>query len=99
MASFLLAAALHPAGSAASDSCADCGAKRKLLVQHRNDEARYKDLLLRNQSYLKSQDGNDTSKLIKVKSNILVILLRIDTLKNDASALDGEIRDQCRACP
>lgn|GEM_PF-5751288 len=70
--------------------CEICYAKEDELRGFIKLEADYKSLLDRNQKFLVTIQ-NDTSKAIKVKSNILVLIVRLETLKNNIEANRGEV--------
>lgn len=41
---------------------------------------------MKNNDYLAKLDANDTSKAIKVKSNIVIIQLRLETMENEINS-------------
>ncbi len=85
----------------AADANADCSACATELSGVNQEKAAYttyQDLLERNKQFLEGPGGQDASKAIKVKSNILVLMLKIDTAKNNTEALTKDIQKKCPAC-
>lgn len=88
-----------PSSWAASD-CLACAGKALELTKNTNGLKQHEDLLIKNRDYL-SKINSDTSasQAIKVKSNILVIVLRIDTFKNNIDVLKKELEvPACKSC-
>jgi hypothetical protein len=82
----------------------DCGACRTLgasIQAQKNAEKTHLDLLERNRAFLASVNAKkDLSKAIKVKSNILVLVLRLETFKNNLLQMETEYRTKgCGQCP
>jgi hypothetical protein len=59
----------------------------------------FEDLKRRNEEFLKSPAAQDASKAIKVKSNILICMVKIDTEKNNIFGLKQELNKKaCTTC-
>jgi hypothetical protein len=100
LAAAVICLALAPVSGARG---ADCGPCRRLGDNRRlQDDAlgKHKSLLARNHEYLAKLAPSDTSKLIKVRSNIVIINLRIETIENNIqSVVDAGKKAQCDKCP
>ena len=99
MAIFALSTFLSANYSAASD-CLSCSGKQIEMTKNMSGLKQHEDLLLKNKDYLsKINVESSASQVIKVKSNILVIVLRIDTFKNNIDVLKKELDvPACKSC-
>lgn len=95
---FFIAAELSQKSFAAD--CGACAAKKIDLTKNSAGLKQHEDLLAKNKDYLsKINVEANASQAIKVKSNILVIVLRIDTFKNNIDVLKKEIESPaCSGC-
>jgi hypothetical protein len=86
--------------SFAGADCKACPSLRGSLQGYSGQLKKYQDLLARNRQYLETQIGKeDTSKKVKVSSNIFVIQVRIETLTNAIAAVDQKLRESgCEQC-
>lgn len=90
----------YSASSWADADCLACSRKELELTKNSSGLKQHEDLLVKNKDYL-SKINVDTyaSQAIKVKSNILVIVLRIDTFKNNIDVLKKELAvPDCKSC-
>jgi len=96
----LLALPLHQARALAQVTCADCGKEVANLAKEGALQKSQQDLLERNRTYLAAIKSEDLSKAVKVRSNILILSVRIETTKNniESSRLLLSSKD-CNACP
>lgn len=84
---------------AASPNCANCQAQTKQLFNQQTAQKTHADLLRKNQEYLATLGKGDASKSIKVKSNILVLIVKLETLKNNIESLqEGLTAEHCSGC-
>jgi hypothetical protein len=79
-------------------SCVGCETQVTALKKAKSAQVTYEDLMQRNKQFLDGPDGQDPSKSIKVKSNILILQLKIDTEKNNVLASQQEITAKCPSC-
>jgi len=81
-------------------NCSPCKDKFQELKNESEKEAYNKVLLKKNQDYLSSFGKINKSGAIKVKSNIFVISLRLETSKNNIEAIHTELTQKgCNQCP
>jgi hypothetical protein len=82
-------------------SSADCGAcmvKESALQGLRGEEENYLALLEKNNRVLASLAPDETSKGIKIKSNISMINIRIQAVRDNIIAADLDISRSCKEC-
>jgi hypothetical protein len=92
-------AALPGATVMAAPTCGECASQARLLAEQEAIQRSQADLLKKNRDYLATLSKNDVSKSIKVKSNILIFVVRLETLKNNIDSLRETVGTQaCRAC-
>ena len=58
---------------------------------------RITDVIQKNRTYLARIDKDDTSKQVKVTSNIFIATLRLETAKNNIATLDQEVAAKAAA--
>jgi hypothetical protein len=84
----------------APKNCAQCAPVQKQWVELQASLKSTQSLLDRNRVYLAGLGKEDVSKAIKVKSNILILMVRLETAKNN---IEGALKilelPVCRACP
>ncbi len=79
-------------------SCPECTTLPSLISKLESSLKTHNDGLEKNKAYLASVAG-DVSKAIKVKSNILIYVVRIETLKNNLQvALAQKSSKECLTC-
>lgn len=84
----------------ASQSCSFCSAKMDEIQKTAASLKLHEELLQKNKAYLAGLSPNDLSRSIKVKSNIMVFDLRIETMKNTIQAIQQEVQGKgCESCP
>ncbi len=73
-----------------ASTCAECVNHEKEVSSVKAQINLHKNMLQKNQDYLAKLGPNDASKSIKVKSNILVFVMRIETFNNNLTALTAK---------
>lgn len=94
-----LSGSLPAATVRADGACANCGSEFKRMSEQLVSQQSMQVLLEKNRAYLASLAKDDVSKAIKVKSNVLVLMVRLETLKNNIEGSRLFIDKQCKACP
>lgn len=95
----LLLAGIQSAAASSASSCANCVTQARVLADQQANQKTQSDLLQRNRDYLATLTKDDVSKSIKVKSNILIFMVRIETLKNNIESLKEAMTSSlCKAC-
>lgn len=87
---------LYP--SSVSASCSGCDAPLSTWKENHKAQLGYEDLLDRNKKFLEGPGGQEPSKAIKARSNVLVLLLKIDASKNFKEAAEKDLKKQCPTC-
>lgn len=82
----------------AEKGCSKCLVKFAALEKFKQEKKTNEDLLKKNQDYLATVGSNETSKLIKLNSNINLIHIKLGAAEKNISALDSEINKDCKAC-
>lgn len=86
--------------SVSAAECDDCQAQRATYIRSQGDLQTHETLLQRNKDFLQRLDPSESSKSIKVKSNIVILAVRIETIKNNLGVLQGEMQTKgCDRCP
>jgi hypothetical protein len=94
-----LASQAAAAATAVAPDCGGCASNRDKLAKQRAAQVRHKEVLAKNLDYLARLRPDDTSKAIKVKSNIVIIQLRLETMQNEIShAGDWIATHGCERC-
>lgn len=84
---------------AQATDCAFCGDFAAKLNQQQNLRVRTADILEKNKAYLAKLGPDDTSKRIKVNSNILIASVQIETIDNNIQTLKKAIQEKgCGTC-
>ncbi len=98
---FSFAAILLLSANFAEANCDLCEKLNRARSNTQQQHSGHQSLLKKNQDYLeKLNPSKDASKAIKVKSNILVIILRIETFKNELDTIDNQLKAaSCQKCP
>lgn len=79
--------------------CKACQTKQTELQSKEAEIQKHVELLGKNREYLTRIDPNQVSKIIKIDSNIKMILMKIDALKKDAGSIQNEMRKEgCESC-
>lgn len=72
--------------------CSKCSEKNKELKSQVMYQSRAEEFLRRNQARLATQDKyKDESKIIKLKSNIVILDIKMETVKNNIEAVKQEL--------
>ena len=99
LASFALLQLL-PSGARGATTCADCTQEAANLATSTAQQKSQQDLLDRNRAYLAAIKAEDLSKAVKVRSNILILTVRIETTKNNIESARLVLASkECSACP
>ena len=86
--------------SAFALNCDECGPKLTELTTKKSKMGRMSVILQKNKDYLAKNPGVSSSIAIKVRSNIVVATLQLETLDNEMQALTQDIKKTgCEACP
>lgn len=81
-------------------NCEDCAGPRSASQKLQTDLQNHEALLQRNKDYLGRLDPSEASKAIKVKSNIVILAVRIETIKNNLSVAQSDLQSKgCDQCP
>jgi hypothetical protein len=98
--SFLIGALLVPALAAALDPrCAECTLIRESIVQKSARMKALEEILRKNNEYLARHPNLSSSVNIKVKSNIVMASLKIETLQNEITFGESGLREKnCSDC-
>ena len=97
--SLTIAVTLLALPGAWANLCDDCETKRSELHDQKDKQALFQDYLNKNRAYLAQLKPDDSSKLIKVKSNIVIIQLRLETLQNLINPLNDWLHaHSCSQC-
>ncbi len=84
----------------AAPTCADCTRETANLTTAIAQQKSQQDLLERNRAYLAAIKAEDLSKAVKVRSNILILTVRIETTKNNMESARLVLASkECSACP
>jgi hypothetical protein len=83
----------------AADCPAQCAQKFGELKKQEAEEGRTAELLGKNRSYLAGLSPKEASKFIKVESNIMVILVRLEEIRKQITTLRSELeKEGCNKC-
>lgn len=83
----------------AAEDCADCEGLELKIDQKNVEKARYESLVKSNEDYLEQLGNNDVSKRIKLRSNLMVIGLRLETVRNELDFLkSADLQQKCKSC-
>ena len=83
-----------------AQDCAGCSASIRELSQLHASLAGHEDLMKKNQAFLAKLAPDDTSKQIKVKSNIAILGVRLEAIRNNIQAVRTESEGKgCAQCP
>lgn len=83
-----------------SAQCEECTPVRASSAKLQTDLQSHESLLQRNRDYLARLDPSESSKAIKVKSNIVILAVRIETIKNNLAAAQSDLQAKgCDQCP
>jgi hypothetical protein len=97
MAALALALAIPQAGYTRVD-CGACMVKESALQRLQAAEKEYLELLEKNQRTLASVGSDDTSKGIKIKSNISMIHIHLQAVRDNILAANLDISRSCKEC-
>lgn len=93
--------ALH--AGAPLEAAAACAACQPIRAQFEENEAykrNVKAIIEKNQAYLRTLQTEETSKKIKVNSNILIASIRVETADHNLAALRKRMEEEgCAKCP
>jgi hypothetical protein len=90
---------LNPSNGSGAQ-CEECAPVRTASVKLQTDLQSHESLLQRNRDYLARLDPSESSKAIKVKSNIVILAVRIETIKNNLVAAQSDLQAKgCDQCP
>jgi hypothetical protein len=94
----VLALVLAPV-AALADGTATCPQLCTSLQQQLEYRDKTAEILGKNKAYLDKLDKDDTSKRVKVNSNIVIANLRIETANNTIASVKKDIADKgCATC-
>lgn len=79
--------------------CTECNDLESKIAQKNGEKGRYEALLKSNEAYLEEVGKNDVSKRIKLRSNVMVISLRLEAVRNDLDFLmSSDFQAKCKSC-
>ena len=85
--------------SHAQQNCMNCAPLIKSLDEKVAQLERVKVILSKNEEYLKNNPSASTSIIVKVRSNILVSRLQIETLQNEKQLVENSVQEKgCESC-
>ena len=97
----VLVALLFISGSSPGWSANDCGhclVKQNALADLQRAEAEYQELLKKNHDMMARLPASDTSKAIKLRSNITMINIKLESVRDNILSAHVEIEKQCKDC-
>ena len=90
---------LMTAHAHAQQNCMSCAPLINSLNTKDEQLDRTRIILKKNEDYLKDNPSASTSILVKVRSNILVSRLQIETLQNEKQLLENSVQEKgCDSC-
>ena len=79
--------------------CAKCAQESQSLQELKNQSDKLQELLKANQDALSKIPSNATSQKIKISSNLVILVAKIETLSNQAQLKTSEMTSQkCSDC-
>ena len=85
--------------AALAADCGGCAIKTKSLETETTAHENYQALLRKNKEYMDRHGSRNPSSAVKVRSNMLIIALRIEASKNNIEALKSELESKgCAQC-
>ena len=95
----LIALIAFHAPSFAGDCNGNCTPLLTSLSQKETELTRIKDILKKNEEYLQKKTNLPTSISVKVRSNIVISKLQIETIENERTAINQTLDKQgCKQC-
>ncbi len=95
----LLASAFFSLTIFAQD-CSECKKEATEIQQKTNFKERAALILKKNQDYMAAHPNAPESLAIKVRSNIIVTMMQIETSENEITLLQGNLKTKgCSKCP
>ena len=80
--------------------CKECQSFDEEVKQKIAKKERTEDILNKNKEYLQKNPNASKSIVIKVKSNVMITLIQIETAQNEIVALKNKVETQrCTQCP
>lgn len=90
---------LSAVSTPARGACDACSSEIDGIKKAAKNLKAFEDLKRRNEEFLKSPAAQDPSKAIKVKSNILICMVKIDTERNNLVGFKQELtKKACTDC-
>ena len=89
--------AFADAGSSAQ--CKECQVFDEEMKKKVAKKERTEDILKKNKDYLLKNPAASKSIVIKVKSNVMITLIQIETVDNEIVALKNNVQTRCTQCP
>jgi hypothetical protein len=92
--------AFHAPTLASAGECnGNCAPLLTSLSHKENELTRIKDILRKNEEYLQKKAPLPTSISVKVRSNIVISKLQIETIENERTAINQTLEKQgCKKC-
>ena len=85
---------------AVSVECFECQKNDDQIKARVAKKERTSEILRKNQEYLQKKPGAPKSVAIKIKSNVMITMLQIETVDNELVALRNKSETQrCAQCP
>jgi hypothetical protein len=81
-----------------STDCGQCDIKEAALEKLRGEEKDLTELQKKNEAYLKGLKPDESSKAIKLRSNLTMIDIKISGLRDSIVSTHLEISKQCQQC-
>ena len=95
----LIALIAFQAAAFAGECNGNCAPLVTSLSQKETELTRIKDILKKNEDYLQRKTNIPTSISVKVRSNIVISKLQIETIENERTAINQTIEKQgCKQC-
>ena len=96
---YLLIPLLFSPAHAAGNCPANCTPAIARLASKEGELAKIRDILAKNEDYLRRNPSVSPSVAVKIRSNIMISRLQIETAQNEKSVLETSLDKQgCKEC-